>query len=140
MNKLTSPIHITQTILLSSLIASVGFLSLPSLSVAEEVYRNCAQLQKHLNENNPGLIVKGFERVKMRRQNTDQFQRSYMVFCNGGIVIDRRQGEGTMCRGHIAYYFSYIRNDEDHIASWGITDGSPNEHETDKEKYCRRIK
>jgi hypothetical protein len=134
---MTLSVCVIRTIILSSLIASAGFLSLPSPSVAdrEEVYRNCAQLQKHLNDNNPELTVRGFEKTRMMRRNSDY--EKYTVYCNGGIVIDR--GEGTICRGYIGYFLSRIGGRSYHYADWGETDGLSNNHDTGRNRYCRRI-
>jgi hypothetical protein len=138
MNKLISPVYMAQTIILSSLIASLGLLSLPSLSMAdrEEFYRNCAELQKHLNDYNPRLTIKGFEKVRMMRRSVGY--ENYVIFCNGGIVVDRELG--TICRGYIGYSFSRIGGGADYYARWGQTNGSPNFNDTGAEKYCRLIK
>jgi hypothetical protein len=137
MNKLTSSVYMARTIILSSLMASAGFLSLPSPSRAdrEVLYRNCAELQKHLNDNNPGLTVKNFEKVQMMRRTVGY--EKYMIFCNGGIVIDKRIG--TICRGYIGYSFSRIGGGSDHYATWGKTNGLPNFNDVGADNYCRRI-
>jgi hypothetical protein len=124
--------------ILSSLTVSFSFLALPSPSMAdrEYVYRNCAELQKVINDYNPRLTVKGFERVQMKRRNADY--EKYMVFCNGGIIVDREVG--TICNGYIGYSFSRIGGGADYYVRWGRTDGSPNFNDTGVEKYCRLIK
>jgi hypothetical protein len=140
MNKLISSVYVTQTIVLSLLIASAGFISFPSPSKAqitgpEVLYRNCAELQKHLNENNPGDRYEGFEKVKMIRRKLGYSK--YTVFCNGGIVTDG--AEGTICRGYIGYSFSPIGGAAHYYAAWGKTNGLPNFNDTGKGNYCRRI-
>jgi hypothetical protein len=138
MNKLKLSFHLTQNIILFSLMASVEFMftPLPSVANREVRYRNCAELQKHLNDNNPQLTIKRFENIKMVRRVLGY--QKYTVFCNGGIVIDRELG--TICRGYIGYSSSPIGGGDDHYATWGETNGSPNFNDTGAEKYCRLIK
>jgi hypothetical protein len=142
MNKLISFIYTAQTIISCSLIASAGFLFLPSPSIAEEIpgrekaYRNCAELQKHLNDNNPGDKYEGFEKAKMMRRNLDY--EKYIIFCNGGIVTDA--SEGTICRGYIAYSYAGIPATARYYARWGQTKGLPNDSDTGQKYYCRWIK
>ena len=138
MNKLTSSGYMARTIVLSSFMASVGspLLPLPSMADEQKFYRNCAQLQKHLNDNNPELTVKGFEKAKMIRRDLNA--EKYIVFCNGGIITDRN--EGTICRGYIAYSYARIVAGADHYARWGKTNGLPNLYDTGKENYCRWLK
>jgi hypothetical protein len=138
MNKVTKTIYITRTIILSSLIASSGCLSLPSPSIAarEYFYKNCAELQKVVNDYNPGLTVKGFEKINMERRYLDYETR--IVFCNGGIIINRELG--TVCRGYIAYSFARYAGAAHYYSRWGKTEGLPNDGDTGVEKYCRLIK
>jgi hypothetical protein len=102
----------------------------------EEFYRNCAELQKHINDYNPTLTVKGFERVSMERRYLDYEVRT--VFCNGGIITDREVG--TVCRGYIGYSFSRIGGGANYYVRWGKTNGLPNFGDTGVERYCRLIK
>jgi hypothetical protein len=138
MNNLTSSIYMARSIILSSLIASAGFLSFPSVSMAdrEELYRNCAELQKHINDNNPTLTVRGFQRVQMIRRNLDY--EKYIILCNGGIIVDRKVG--TICRGYIGYSYARIVAGSDYYVRWGKANGLPNEGDTGVENYCRLIK
>jgi hypothetical protein len=124
--------------ILSSLTVSFSFLALPSPSMAdrEYVYRNCAELQKVINDYNPRLTVSKFEKVKMVRRSLGY--ESYTIFCNSGIIVDREVG--TVCRGYIGYSFSRIGGGADYYVRWGRTDGSPNFNDTGVEKYCRLIK
>jgi hypothetical protein len=130
----------TQVIVLSSLIASLGFLATPKPSIADReiLYKNCAGLQKVMNDYNPGHKYKGFEKVKMTRRNYYDGSEQYMVFCNGGIVIDREAG--TICRGYIAYSFARIAAIARYYSDWGETNGLPNNSDTGKGNYCRLIK
>jgi hypothetical protein len=129
---------LSQTVFLASLTTILGFLALPLPSMAdrEYVYRNCAELQKDMNDHNPQLTLKGFEKVQMRRRNLDYEQ--YMVFCNGGIIVNRELG--TICRGYIGYSYARIVAGADYYARWGETDGLPNFGDTGIENYCRWIK
>ncbi len=139
MNKLTASVYLAQTIILSSLITSLGLLSLPLPSMAdqEEFYRNCSELQKRLNErNNPRKKYGGFEKIKMMKRITGY--EKYMVFCNGGVIVDREVG--TICRGYIGYSFSRIGGGAHYYSAWGETKGVPNFNDTGVEKYCQLIK
>jgi hypothetical protein len=142
MNKLISPLHMTRNIVLPALIAIAEFLSLPSLSMSqmpgsEKFYKSCAELQKHLNDNNPGEKYEGFEKAKMGRKYFDYEIR--MVFCNGGIITDRN--EGTVCRGYIAYSYARVAGTARYYGSWGTIRGEKtNLYDTDKGNYCRLIK
>jgi hypothetical protein len=132
------PSYIARTIILSSLTASLGILNLPSPSMAaiEEIYRNCAELQKVISDRNPGDRYQGFERATMMRQNFEHGQ--YAVFCNGGIIKDITQG--TICRGYIAYSFHPIPSVSHYYARWGRIEGAPNFNDTGQDSYCKRIK
>jgi hypothetical protein len=131
-------ILLNRTIILSLLTASLGLLILPTPLIAdrEYIYKNCAELQKDMNDHNPTLTLKGFEKIRMTRRSLGY--ESYTIFCNGGIVIDREVN--TICRGYIGYSFSRIGGGADYYARWGKTDGSPNFNDTGAEKYCRLIK
>ena len=136
----TAPyICVFRVAIISSLTASLGYLSLPLPSMAigdrEEIYENCAELQKHLNDNNPGLIVRGFEKVRMVRRNVDY--EAYKVFCNGGIVTTRETGGIKICRGHIAYSYHRVVSDANYYASWGNTSDLPNINDTGEWRYCK---
>jgi hypothetical protein len=136
--KIMIPTYKARMIILYSLTVILGLLASPSSSMAdrEYIYRNCAELQKVMNDHNPELTLKGFEKVKMMKRITGY--EKYMVFCNGGIVVDKEVG--TICRGYIGYSFSRIGGGADYYARWGETNGSPNFNDTDAEKYCRLIK
>jgi hypothetical protein len=127
----------TRMIIISSLIASLGFLTLPLPSTAdrEYIYKNCAQLQKIMNEYNPGAKFEGFENVKMMRRTLGY--EKYMIFCNGGIITDG--SEGTICNGYIGYSFSRIGGGAQYYGTWGRTNGLPNFNDNDKGNYCRWI-
>jgi hypothetical protein len=130
-------IRTTRTIILSLLTVSLGFLASPPPSIAdrEVFYSNCAELQKVMNDYNPGYKYEGFGKVKMIRRNADYGK--YIVFCNGGIVIDRE--EGTICSGYIAYSFSRVGGAAHYYSRWGRTEGLPNDNDTGRNRYCRRI-
>jgi hypothetical protein len=123
-------------------IVSSFSLVFPSSSMAYEIYgpeiryRSCAQLQKRMNDNNPDKILKGFERAEMVRKNFAEEMRT--VYCNGGIIINR--ANGTVCRGYIAYGYSPESGTAAYFGDWGWLDGSPNNGQTDKDRYCRRLK
>jgi hypothetical protein len=129
-----------RAVFLSSLISGAGFLSLSSSSMADEqkFYRNCSELQKVINSRNPALTLKGFEKVQMMRRNLTDYAGHYVLFCNGGTIIDRE--EGTICRGYIGYSYAPHASSANYYAEWGKTDGTPNGNDTGQEKYCRRIK
>ncbi len=76
MNKIALPVCKIWTIILSSLTISLGFSSLPSPSIAarEVFYKNCAELQKVMNDYNPGDRYEGFERAVMMRRNYEHEQ------------------------------------------------------------------
>jgi hypothetical protein len=139
MSKLKSPICKTRNVVLGSLIASISLL-LPFPLAAEvgrpEVqYKSCAQLQKHLNDNNNDEF-KGFERAKLMMRT--YVEHRYMLYCNGGVIIDR--DEKTICRGYIGYSYAPKSGVTVYYGSWGWTDGSPNNADSGKERYCRRLK
>jgi hypothetical protein len=138
MNRTTKPAHVVRKVIISLLTANLGLLILPSSSIAarEYFYKDCAELQKVINDYNPTLTVKGFEKVSMKRRYLDYEVR--MVFCNGGIIIDREVG--TVCRGYIGYSFSRIGGGANYYVRWGRTEGLPNDGDTGAEKYCRLIK
>jgi hypothetical protein len=136
--KMNSISKIARTIILALVAANLGVLFLPSSSMAdrEYFYKNCAELQKVMNDYSRGKKYEGFEKVKMMKRITGY--EKYMVFCNGGIIVDREVG--TICRGYIGYSFSRIGGGADYYAAWGETRGVPNFNDTGAEKYCRLIK
>jgi hypothetical protein len=130
-------ISITRVMILTSMTVGLELIASPSMADKEHVYRSCAELQKVMNDHNPELTLKGFEKVQMMRRNYDGTEQ-YMVFCNGGIVIDKEAG--TVCRGYIGYSFARIAGIADYYARWGKTRGLPNFNDTGVEKYCRLMK
>jgi hypothetical protein len=146
MSILTLSTRIAHSIMLLSPITITGLLFSPSSSIAgreiapEVVHRNCAQLQRTMNNrNNPDYEYKGFEKVKMRRQ-TITIAGRYVVTCNGGTIIDRT--DGTICNGYIAYAYTPTEGLADFYADWGRAyDGIAGNlnNTTGQEKYCRWI-
>ncbi len=126
----------TLIIIISSLTANLGFLALPSMADREYFYKNCAELQKAMNDYNPGDKYEGFEKVRMMRKKTGFEQ--YIVFCNGGIVKDGT--EKTICRGYIAYAFARVPATARYFTSWGTMREESNLYDADQGKYCRRVK
>jgi hypothetical protein len=140
MNKLASSVHTTNKIAFSLFVLISGLLFLPFPSAArvgraEKHYTNCAQLQKHLNDNNKDEF-KGFEKAKMMRQT--YVENRYMVYCNGGVIIDRK--EKTVCRGYIGYSYAPKDGISVYYADWGWTNGSPNDADSGEERYCQKLR
>jgi hypothetical protein len=141
--KLKSFFCIARRLALFSPITIAGFLLVPSSSMAivelgsENVHRNCAQLQRSLNDrSNPNVEYKGFEKKVMGRRQVTIAGR-YIVFCNGGIVIDKT--DGTICNGYIGYSYSYVERRGEYYGDWGRSYGTGNFNDTDQGKYCRWI-
>jgi hypothetical protein len=142
MNKSRLSSYTFCSVILSLLAANSISLCFPLLSIAYEVYgpekhyRSCAQLQKRINDNNPTRTVKGFERAELMRKTLAE--NAYVVYCNGGTIINR--DNGTVCRGYIGYGYSPSAGTAGYYGSWGWTDGFPNDADTGKERYCRKLK
>jgi hypothetical protein len=143
MSELKSPVHMFLYFAMSSLIANASFLSFPFASVAKDVYgaetryENCAQLQRNLNrKNNPYVEYKGFEKARLMKRTHADF--AYMVYCNGGIVVNN-EGK-TICRGYIGYAYFPKMGIASYYGDWGQTDGASNDGDTDSDRYCRRLK
>jgi hypothetical protein len=125
------------------LIVSLDFLVYPSSSIANEVYgpeinyRNCSQLQKYVNNNDPkNRVVRGFEKAELK--STMLVENQYAVYCNGGIIVN--SSKKTVCYGYIAYTYSHLSGSAHYYVGWGQINGSPNFNDTGKERYCRRLK
>jgi hypothetical protein len=135
--------HKSYKAILSSLIVNSFLLLSPLSSIAYEersrevLYGSCAQLQQRLNyRNSPTITFKGFERAEMRRRTFAEEARA--VYCNGGVIVDR--AERTICRGYIAYSYHPSVGTATYYGDWGWTNGLPNDADTGKERYCRRLK
>jgi hypothetical protein len=144
MNKMRLPIYKFYRVFLSLLMIDL-ILSLFSLpSTAYEVYGpeirygSCAQLQGGINNynRNRGRTYKGFEKAGLMRRSYAEY--TYMVYCNGGIIVNREKG--TICRGYIGYSYSRLEGTATYYGSWGWTDGSPNDADSGRERYCRKLK
>jgi hypothetical protein len=144
MNKLKLSICTFCHTALLSLVASLGSLSFPIPSVAsgeiigpEVHYKSCAQLQKRMNDvNNPDAEIRGFEKVRLlKRMYAEQ---KYLVYCNGGIIVNRE--ERTICRGYIGYSYAPTSGVAYYYGDWGRIGASPNYHDNNKGDYCKRIK
>jgi hypothetical protein len=139
MNKLNLPIYMSCYAMLFPSIISLLF-PLPSIAyvmrIPEVNYKSCSRLQEDMNNHNRGETFKGFERSKLMRRGYDE--NAYMVYCNGGVMVNRVTG--IICRGYIAYGYSPSVGESEYYRSWGWTDGSSNSLDTGKERYCRKLK
>jgi hypothetical protein len=143
MRKLRSNVNIFFHIVLFSSIVNLFFSLFPLLSNAytesgpETHYSSCAQLQNRMNKyNNPVRAVKGFERAELMRRT--YHGNTYMVYCNGGTLVNR--DNGTTCRGYIGYGYDPESGTGAYFGRWGWTDGLPNDADSGKERYCKRLK
>jgi hypothetical protein len=145
MSKLKLYICTVSCTIASVLTANLGLLFCPSLSLArpdvygrEIRYGSCAQLQKRMNnvDNQIGIKYRGFEKSNLTVKTL--IDNGYFVYCNGGTIIDNEQK--TICRGYIGYGYSPKMGIAQYAGDWGQTDGTPNGDDTDKGKYCRRIR
>jgi hypothetical protein len=143
MGKLKSFFCVVRSLVLFSPITIAGFLFTSSSSMAivelrpEVVHRSCAQLQRSLNDrSNPDVECKSFEKKVMGRRQLTIAGR-HIVFCNGGIVIDKT--DGTICSGYVGYSYSYVERRGVYYGDWGRLNGTPNLNDTDQGRYCRWI-
>jgi hypothetical protein len=135
-------VNFSASTFLSLLVMSLGILSFSSSSTRSEIrepemrYRNCAQLQKRMNDNNPHIKFRSFEGAILgRRMYADNV---YMVYCNNGAMVNTEKR--IMCKGYIGYSYDPTIGTAEYYGSWGWTDGTPNGADGDKGHYCRKIK
>jgi hypothetical protein len=140
MSKQTPYIHIARSIALSSLMASTVFMNELSSSIAQEVkgpqviYGNCASIQRYLNSTNKASQqYRGFEKSKLNQVYYNN--EEYMIFCNGGTVIDGE--ENLICRGYIGYSWSGYTHTARYYGHWGWTNGFRNDGSI--KKNCRQM-
>jgi hypothetical protein len=145
MIKVKSPVNAIRYAVVSSLMVNLGLFLCPSSSVArpdvygpEIRYGSCSQLQKRMNnvDNQIGIKYGGFERAELMLKT--RIYNAYLVYCNGGTIIDKE--EKTVCRGYIGYAYSPRLGIAQYFGTWGWTDGSPNDADGGKERYCKRLK
>jgi hypothetical protein len=142
MSKIFFDFRTTRNTILSLLIVSSEVLigAFPStafeVTEPETYFRSCTHLQERLNERyNPEEEYKRFEKSRLMRRSHDNGM--YVLYCNGGIVVDRTQN--TVCRGHIAYSWSPTAHTARYYAYWG--ESRLNEDDgSDVNNYCRPIK
>jgi hypothetical protein len=139
MNKAKLSVYVFCYTMLFQSIVNLVF-SLPSIAYVMRNgrvdYESCSRLQEDMNSHNRGGTFKGFEKSKLVRRGYDK--QAYMVYCNGGVIVNRVNG--TICRGYIAYGYSPSSGESEYYGAWGWTDGSFNEGDTGKEHYCRKLR
>jgi hypothetical protein len=143
MNNLKSSTHIFFQVALCSIMGNLWLMFFSSASISGDVYGSeirygsCSQLQKKMNDrNSPNFVYRGFERSGLARKT--RAHNAYFIYCNGGTIIDRE--ERNICRGYIGYAYSPKLGVAQYFGDWGWTDGSPNDADSGKERYCQGLK
>ena len=113
MKKMAFPSGLTSKIIMFLICSMSSFFCSPQLLAQN--HRNCAELQKVLNDRNPGTRFQGFEKAKMQFQRSMPFQSVYAssFFCDGGTYVETHQdGIRRICSGYMLYYVSPYSNDQ----------------------------
>ena len=128
MNKLSFLSSLISKIIILSICGTSIFLFSPHQATAQK-YRDCAELQKRLNDKNPERMFQGFEKAEMqihrsRLVGTHLLLYSTSFFCDGGTETRmHKDGIKKICNGYIQYYSSPYWNGHGLIEQFGAGSG-----------------